>query len=149
VADKEVHYRTVLEEAEAAKADQQRQLEAISGLTQGEAREILLKRTEDDVRHDMAKMVRSIEEEARREADRRARNILALSIQRTAASHVADTTVSVVALPSDDMKGRIIGREGRNIRTLENLTASTSSSTTRRRRSCSPGSTPCAARSPA
>ncbi len=122
VADREAHYRTVLEQAEAAKAEQDHQLEVISGLTQSEARDILLKRTEDDVRHDMAKMVRSIEEEARREADRRSRNILSLAIQRTAANHVADTTVSVVALPSDDMKGRIIGREGRNIRTLENLT---------------------------
>ena len=122
VSDREAHYHTVLEEAEAARLEQQRKLEQISGLTQEEARGILLKNTEDDVKHDMAKMIRSTEEEAKREADRRARGVLALAIQRTAASHVADTTVSVVALPSDDMKGRIIGREGRNIRTLENLT---------------------------
>ena len=83
---------------------------------------MLLKQTEDEARHEMAKLVRQVEEEARREADRRARNILSLSIQRTAANHVAETTVSVVNLPSDDMKGRIIGREGRNIRTLENIT---------------------------
>ncbi len=120
--DRETHYKHVLEEAEALRNEEQRQLETISGLTQDAAREVILKKTEDEVRHDMAKMVRSVEEEAKREADRRARNILSLSIQRTAASHVADTTVSVVPLPSDDMKGRIIGREGRNIRTLENLT---------------------------
>ena len=112
VADKEAYYKRVVEEAEAAKVEQQRLLEEVSGLTQLDAREILLKRAEDEVRHDMAKMVRNIEEEAKRESDRRARNILSLCIQRTAANHVAETTVSVVALPSDDMKGRIIGREG-------------------------------------
>jgi ribonuclease Y len=122
VTDREAHYRKVIEEAETARDEQQRQLEEISGLTRDEAAEIILKRTEDEVRHDMAKMVRSIEEEARHEGDRRAKDILSVCIQRTASSHVAETTVSVVPLPSDDMKGRIIGREGRNIRTLENLT---------------------------
>ena len=122
VTDREGHYKRVIEEAEATKAEQQKQLEQISGLTREQASEIILKRTEDEVRHDMAKMVRAIEEEARHEGDRRAKDILSVCIQRNAASHVADTTVSVVPLPSDDMKGRIIGREGRNIRTLENLT---------------------------
>ncbi len=122
VTDREAHYRKVLEEAEAARAEQERQLEEISGLTRDQAAELILKRTEDEVRHDMAKMVRAIEEEARHEGDRRAKDILSVCIQRTASSHVADSTVSVVPLPSDDMKGRIIGREGRNIRTLENLT---------------------------
>jgi len=122
VTDREAHYRKAIDEVESARAEQQRQLEEISGLTKDQAAEILLKRTEDEVRHDMAKMVRSIEEEARHEGERRARDILSVCIQRTAASHVADTTVSVVPLPSDDMKGRIIGREGRNVRTLENLT---------------------------
>jgi ribonucrease Y len=122
VGDRENHYRRVIEEAEAARAEQARLLEEVSGMTKDEAREVLLKRTEDEVRHDMAKMVRAIEEEARHEGDRRAKDILSVCIQRQAASHVADTTVSVVPLPSDDMKGRIIGREGRNIRTLENLT---------------------------
>lgn len=122
VADKEVLYGQRLEEVDTLRAEQKKALETVSGLTQDEARDLILKRTEDDVRHDMAKMVRGIEEEARREGDRRARNILSLCIQRTASSHVADTTVSVVSLASDDMKGRIIGREGRNIRTLENLT---------------------------
>jgi ribonuclease Y len=107
---------------EVVKTEQQRRLEAISELTKEQATEVILKRTEDECRHDMAKMVRSIEEEAKIEAERRAKDILSLCIQRTASSHVADTTVSVVPLPSDDMKGRIIGREGRNIRTLENLT---------------------------
>jgi ribonuclease Y len=122
VTDRESHYRKVIEEAEAARAQQERELEEISGMTQDQAAELLLKRTEDEVRHDMAKMVRAIEDEARHEGDRRAKDILSICIQRTASSHVADTTVSVVPLPSDDMKGRIIGREGRNIRTLENLT---------------------------
>ncbi len=122
VSDRESHYRKVIEEVEASKVEQQRQLEAISGLTKEQAAEVILKRTEDEVRHDMAKMVRAIEDEAKHEGDRRAKDILSTCIQRTAASHVADTTVSVVPLPSDDMKGRIIGREGRNVRTLENLT---------------------------
>lgn len=122
VSDREAHYRRVLEEVEAARVEQQRQLEAISGLTKEQAADIILKRTENEIRHDMAKMVRAIEEEARHEGDRRAKDILSICIQRNAASHVADTTVSVVPLPSDDMKGRIIGREGRNVRTLENLT---------------------------
>src|SRR5665811_1591581 len=122
VSDKEEHYRAVLDEAEEAKAKQERVLEELSGLSRSEAREVLLKHAEEETRHDMAKMVRAVEGEAKREGERRARNVLSLSIQRTAASHVADTTVSVVQLPSDDMKGRIIGREGRNIRTLENLT---------------------------
>jgi ribonucrease Y len=122
VSDREAHYRKVIEEAEATQAEQQRQLEQISGMTKDQAAEIILKRTEDEVRHDMAKLVRSVEEEARHEGERRAKDILSVCIQRNAASHVADTTVSVVPLPSDDMKGRIIGREGRNVRTLENLT---------------------------
>jgi ribonucrease Y len=122
VRDHEAQIVSTQEQLQAMRSEQTAMLERISGLTVGQARDMLLNQTEAEVRHEMAKMVRSVEEEARREADRRARNILALSIQRTAANHVAETTVSVVALPSDDMKGRIIGREGRNIRALESMT---------------------------
>ena len=122
LGEREAENARLAEELRAAQAEQLAALERISGLTTAQATELLMKQAEEDVRHDMAKMVRSVEEEAKREADRRARNVLSLSIQRTAANHVAETTVSVVALPSDDMKGRIIGREGRNIRALENVT---------------------------
>jgi ribonucrease Y len=122
VRDREANTQRMAQELSEAHGQAMQQLERISGLSQGQAKDMLLKQTEEDARHDMARMVRQVEEEARREADRRARNILSLSIQRTAANHVAETTVSVVNLPSDDMKGRIIGREGRNIRTLENIT---------------------------
>ena len=98
------------------------ELDRISGLTRAQARDALLREVEEEARHEKARVVRQIEEEARREASRRSRNILAACMQRLAAGHAAETTVSVVALPSDDMKGRIIGREGRNIRALENLT---------------------------
>ncbi len=83
---------------------------------------MLLKDLEDKLRHDSARLVRQIEEETKRDADRRVRNILSVVMQRMAAGHAAETTVSVVQLPADDMKGRIIGREGRNIRALEHLT---------------------------
>jgi ribonuclease Y len=122
VGEREAQAAALAERLKDAHAQQAAALERISGLTGAQAKEMLLKQTEDEARHDMAKLIRSIEEEAKHEADRRARNILSLSIQRTAANHVAETTVSVVPLPSDDMKGRIIGREGRNIRALENLT---------------------------
>jgi ribonuclease Y len=120
--DREANTQRMADEVTETHAKAVSELERISGLTQAQAKDMMLKQTEEDARHDMARMVRQVEEEARREAERRARNILSLSIQRTAANHVAETTVSVVNLPSDDMKGRIIGREGRNIRTLENTT---------------------------
>ena len=101
---------------------QLRELETISGLSMDEARAILLSNVERDARHDAAIMLRDIEAKTKDEADRRARNIVSLAIQRCASDHVAETTVSVVALPNDEMKGRIIGREGRNIRTLETAT---------------------------
>jgi ribonuclease Y len=100
----------------------ERQLERLAGVTASEAKHLLLKELEDQVRHDSAKLVRQIEEETKRDADRRVRNILSVCMQRIAAGHATETTVAVVQLSSDDMKGRIIGREGRNIRVLENLT---------------------------
>jgi len=100
----------------------QSELERLAGMSREEARNFLLKRTEDELRHEMAMKIKEIETEAKEEADKRARKIVSMAIQRCAADHVAETTVSVVNLPNDDMKGRIIGREGRNIRTLETLT---------------------------
>jgi ribonuclease Y len=120
--DRELHLRTLQEETKQAREDQLRELERISSLTVDEAKRHVLERSEELVRHDLARMVRQLEEEARTEAKRRARNLVADALQRVAASHAAETTVSLVELPSDDMKGRIIGREGRNIRALENLT---------------------------
>ena len=109
-------------EAQALHDRQQGELERISNMTMEEARQILMNRIQKDAYHDAAVMVRDIEARAKEEADKKARNIISLAIQKCAADHVAETTVSVVALPNDDMKGRIIGREGRNIRTLETAT---------------------------
>ena len=99
-----------------------RKLEAVSGMSPGAAKQALLGDLEDSLRHESARLVRQVEQETKREADRRVRNILSVVMQRMAAGHAAETTVSVVQLNSDDMKGRIIGREGRNIRALEHLT---------------------------
>ena len=104
------------------KQKQTEELEKISGLTRDEAKSILVQEIEMAARHDAAVMVKEIEQEAKETAEKKAKNIVAMSIQKVAADHVAETTVSVVNLPSDEMKGRIIGREGRNIRTLETLT---------------------------
>ena len=109
-------------EAQELHDRQQGELERISNMTMEEARQILMNRIQKDAFHDAAVMVRDIESRAKEEADKKARNIISLAIQKCAADHVAETTVSVVALPNDDMKGRIIGREGRNIRTLETAT---------------------------
>lgn len=105
-----------------ARARADRELERIGGMTADEARAQVLTRVEETTRHDAAQLVRRIEEEAKQEAERRARTIIATGIQRTASSYAAATTVSTVELPSDDLKGRIIGREGRNIRALEAIT---------------------------
>ncbi|KNX34653.1 ribonuclease [Bacillus amyloliquefaciens] len=101
---------------------QQSELERISSLTRDEAKQIILDRVENELSHDIAIMTKETENRAKEEADKKAKNILSLALQRCAADHVAETTVSVVNLPNDEMKGRIIGREGRNIRTLETLT---------------------------
>lgn len=112
----------IKEETEELKRKEIEVLERISGLTAEEAKEYLLKNIESEVRHEAAMMINEIETQAREEAEKRAKEIIALSIQKCAADHVAETTVSVVPLPNDEMKGRIIGREGRNIRTIETLT---------------------------
>jgi ribonucrease Y len=122
VADRETHARQLQEELKTARDEQLVELERISSMTSAQAKDTLLQQIEEQARHEMAKVVRQVEEETKLEADRRARNILSIAIQRTASGHTAETTVSVVQLPSDDLKGRIIGREGRNIRALENLT---------------------------
>src|SRR5215216_5219973 len=122
VSDREAHLKQLQEDLKTATDGQLKELERISGMTVEEAKRHLLERSEELVRHEMARMVRQMEEEARTDAKRRARNLVADALQRVAASHAAETTVSIVELPSDDMKGRIIGREGRNIRALENLT---------------------------
>ena len=111
-------------EAKVEELSQQRvqELERISGLTSEQAKEYLLKTVEEDVKHDTAKMIKELEAQEKEEADKKAKEYVVTAIQRCAADHVAETTISVVQLPSDEMKGRIIGREGRNIRTLETLT---------------------------
>ena len=111
-------------EAKVEELSQQRvqELERISGLTSEQAKEYLLKTVEEDVKHDTAKMIKELEAQAKEEADKKAKEYVVTAIQRCAADHVAETTISVVQLPSDEMKGRIIGREGRIIRTLETLT---------------------------
>ena len=110
------------EAAEEAHKQQLTTLEKISGLTQEEAKQFLLRSVEEDVRHDAAMKIKEIEQQLKDEAEEKAREIIATAIQRCAADHAAETTVSVVPLPNDEMKGRIIGREGRNIRTLETVT---------------------------
>jgi ribonucrease Y len=122
VADREVASKELHEELKRAKEQELKELERIARMTQPEARTHLLDRSEELVRHELARRVRQLDEEARAESKRRARNLVADALQRVAASHAAETTVSIVELPSDDMKGRIIGREGRNIRALEHLT---------------------------
>ena len=110
------------QKVEELEKKRQQELERISGLTSEQAKEYLLKTVEDEVKHDTAVMIKTLESRAKEEADKKAKEIVVNAIQRCAADHVAETTISVVQLPNDEMKGRIIGREGRNIRTLETLT---------------------------
>lgn len=110
------------EKVEELSKQRVQELERISGLTSEQAKEYLLKTVEEDVKHDTAKMIKELETQAKEEAGKKARDYVVTAIQKCAADHVAETTISVVQLPNDEMKGRIIGREGRNIRTLETLT---------------------------
>ena len=110
--------------AKVDKLSEQRlqELERISGLTSEQAKEFLLKTVEDEVKIETAKLIKELETQAKEEADKKAKEIVVTAIQKCATDHVSETTISVVSLPNDEMKGRIIGREGRNIRTLESLT---------------------------
>ena len=122
LAKKLLEVAAAKEEAEAVKKAHLATLEQISGLSQEQAKQFLLANVETEVRHETAMKIKEIEQEMKDEADEKAREILSIAIQRCAADHAAEATVSVVALPTDEMKGRIIGREGRNIRTLETIT---------------------------
>ena len=122
IREKEVEVENRLAKVDELQQQKLEELEKISGLTISEAKQILLNSIEDEVKHEAAMLIRDIENSAREEGEKRAREIVAAAIQRVAADHCSETTVSVVALPNDEMKGRIIGREGRNIRTLETLT---------------------------
>jgi ribonucrease Y len=122
LTDKQQQIEEMESKVEAILQEQQTELERISGYTIDQAKQIILERVEKEVAHDAALIIKEAENRAKEEADKKAKNILSLALQRCAADHVAETTVSVVNLPNDEMKGRIIGREGRNIRTLETLT---------------------------
>jgi ribonuclease Y len=119
---KEAELDKIKQEVEEFHAKQLQELEKISGLTSEQAKEYLLKTVEEDVKHETAVLIKELENKAKEEADKKAKEYVVTAIQRCAADHVAETTISVVQLPNDEMKGRIIGREGRNIRTLETLT---------------------------
>jgi ribonuclease Y len=122
LAEREVEADRLRDELKNLVARQRAEMERIAGLTGDEARAQVLKAVEDESRHEAARLIRDIEEKAKEEGDQRARNVVTLAIQRCAVEQTSETTVSVVPLPSDDLKGRIIGREGRNIRTFETLT---------------------------
>ncbi len=122
MAQKEAELDRTRAEVAAAREEQLKELEKISGLTSEQAKEYLFKSVEDEVKHETAVMIKDLEAKAKDEADKKAKDIIVTAIQRCAADHVAESTISVVQLPNDDMKGRIIGREGRNIRTLETMT---------------------------
>lgn len=122
LTDQEKAVEVLREEAEILVKRRVQEMERISSMTRDEARELILSQVRSECKHDAAVLMKEIETQAKEDAERKAKEIIATAIQRCAADHVAETTVSVVALPNDEMKGRIIGREGRNIRTLETLT---------------------------
>ncbi len=122
MATKEQELDKMRSEIEASHERQLKELEKISGLTSEQAKEYLLKTVEDEVKHETAMLIKDLESRAKEEADKKAKDFIVTAIQKSAADHVAETTISVVQLPNDEMKGRIIGREGRNIRTLETMT---------------------------
>ena len=122
ITKKEEELGKMKQKVDELEQKRQQELERISGLTSEQAKEYLLKTVEDDVKHETAVMIKAYESRAKEEADKKAKDYVVTAIQRCAADHVAETTISVVQLPNDEMKGRIIGREGRNIRTLETLT---------------------------
>lgn len=120
--EKEVELEQVREQTQELHETQLKELEKISGLTSEEAKDYLLKTVEDEVKHETAVMIKEMESRAKEEADKKAKDYVVTAIQKCAVDHVSETTISVVQLPNDEMKGRIIGREGRNIRTLETMT---------------------------
>ncbi len=122
LAERESQLESMQKEVERTLQEQQEKLEKIAGLSREEAKQILLAQVEEESKREAAQILKRMELKVREEADKRAKNIIANAIQRCASDHVAETTVSVVPLPNDEMKGRIIGREGRNIRTFETLT---------------------------
>ncbi|MBQ7706273.1 MAG: ribonuclease Y, partial [Lachnospiraceae bacterium] len=122
LSKKEAELDAVKREISDLEAKRTQELERISGLTSEQAKEYLLKTVEDDVKHETAVMIKELETRAKEEADKKAKDYVVTAIQKCAADHVSETTISLVQLPNDEMKGRIIGREGRNIKTLETLT---------------------------
>ncbi len=122
LAEREARLESMQKEVERTLQEQQEKLEKIAGLSKEEAKQVLLAQVEEESKREAAQILKRMEQKVREEADKRAKNIIANAIQRCASDHVAETTVSVVPLPNDEMKGRIIGREGRNIRTFETLT---------------------------
>ncbi len=122
ISKREAELTALKEEVANLEAKRTQELERISGLTSEQAKEYLLKTVEDEVKHDTAVMIKELETRAKEEADKKAKDFVVTAIQKCAADHVSETTISLVQLPNDEMKGRIIGREGRNIRTLETMT---------------------------
>ena len=122
LAEKQQQIEEMESKVEATLAEQHTELERISGYTTDQAKQVILTKLENDLKQQTAVMIKEAETRSKEEADKKAKHILSLALQRCAADHVAETTVSVINLPNDEMKGRIIGREGRNIRTLETLT---------------------------